>query len=270
MNSTVLLLGPTGTGKELFARALHERSRRHARALVRVNCAARRRPWLKVSSSGTKRGPSPARSQPARAASSWPTAAPSSSTRLVTFRPTSRSSFYASCRKVNSSGSALLDQARGRSRDRRHPPRSRGCGRGRTFRADLYYRLSVYPIHLPSLQQRTEDIPRLVWFFIHRLQGELGRRITKVPQSVMDALQQYSWPGNVRELENVVERAMIASNGETLQLDDTPGSGGWAWRNPPCRTTSMPCSVRTSRRFSHDVVADQRQWQRRRATGCAP
>jgi formate hydrogenlyase transcriptional activator len=89
------------------------------------------------------------------------------------------------------------------------------------FRADLYYRLSVYPIHLPSLQQRAADIPRLVWFFIHRHQRELGRHITKVPQSVMDALQRYSWPGNVRELENVVERAMIASNGDTLQLDGT-------------------------------------------------
>jgi formate hydrogenlyase transcriptional activator len=89
-----------------------------------------------------------------------------------------------------------------------------------TFRADLYYRLSVYPIRLPSLRERCEDIPRLVWFFINRHQRELGRHITKVPQAVMDALQQHAWPGNVRELENVVERAMIASSGETLQLDE--------------------------------------------------
>src|SRR4029453_6930283 len=87
------------------------------------------------------------------------------------------------------------------------------------FRADLYFRLSVYPIHLPSLRERIDDIPRLVWFFIHRHQRDLGRHITKVPQSVMDALQRYAWPGNVRELENVVERAMIASGGDTLQLD---------------------------------------------------
>jgi transcriptional regulator with GAF, ATPase, and Fis domain len=90
-----------------------------------------------------------------------------------------------------------------------------------SFRADLYYRLSVYPICLPSLAERREDIPSLVWFFIHRLQRELNRRITKVPQSVMDTLQDHAWPGNVRELENVVERAMIASSGDTLQLDDT-------------------------------------------------
>jgi DNA-binding NtrC family response regulator len=64
-----------------------------------------------------------------------------------------------------------------------------------------------------------DDIPRLVWFFIHRHQRDLGRHIKKVPQSLMNALQQYAWPGNVRELENVVERAMIASDGDTLQLD---------------------------------------------------
>ena len=79
----------------------------------------------------------------------------------------------------------------------------------------------MYPIRLPSLCDRSDDIPRLVWFFIHRRQREVGRRITKVPDSVMSALQRYAWPGNIRELENVVERAMIASNGDTLQLDDT-------------------------------------------------
>ena len=88
------------------------------------------------------------------------------------------------------------------------------------FRADLFYRLSVYPIRLPSLRERSEDIPRLVWYFIHRHQRELGRQITKVPQRVMQALQNHSWPGNIRELENVVERAMIASDGDTLYLND--------------------------------------------------
>jgi formate hydrogenlyase transcriptional activator len=91
------------------------------------------------------------------------------------------------------------------------------------FRADLYYRLSVFPIYLPALRERREDIPRLVWFFIHRHQRDLGRRITKVPQAVMHVLQQHAWPGNVRELENIVERAMIRSSDETLQLDDALG-----------------------------------------------
>ena len=117
------------------------------------------------------------------------------------------------------------------------------------FRADLYYRLSVYPIRLPSLRERPEDIPRLVWFFIHRHQRELGRQITKVPQSVMDALQRYAWPGNVRELENVVERAMIASTGDTLQLDEPLRVRPAEPRpRPTRRTISTPCSARTSRR----------------------
>jgi transcriptional regulator with GAF, ATPase, and Fis domain len=89
------------------------------------------------------------------------------------------------------------------------------------FRADLYYRLSVYPIRLPSLQERPEDIPRLIWFFIHRHQRGLERHITRVPQAIVEALQRYAWPGNVRELENVIERAMIASTGDVLQLDDS-------------------------------------------------
>jgi transcriptional regulator with GAF, ATPase, and Fis domain len=92
------------------------------------------------------------------------------------------------------------------------------------FRADLFYRLSVFPIQLPALRERTEDIPALVWFFIHRHQRELERRITKVPQTVMSALQQHAWPGNIRELENVVERAMIRTNGDTLVLDDAAGT----------------------------------------------
>jgi transcriptional regulator with GAF, ATPase, and Fis domain len=88
------------------------------------------------------------------------------------------------------------------------------------FRADLYYRLSVFPIALPSLRDRVEDIPQLVWHFIRRHERALGRRITHIPPSVMQVLQRHDWPGNVRELENVIERAMIRSSEGTLQLDD--------------------------------------------------
>jgi len=91
------------------------------------------------------------------------------------------------------------------------------------FRADLFYRLNVFPITLPPLRERAGDIPRLVWFFINQRQRALNRRFTKVPSSVMFALQQRAWPGNVRELQNVVERAMIHSTGDTLWLDEEPG-----------------------------------------------
>jgi formate hydrogenlyase transcriptional activator len=91
------------------------------------------------------------------------------------------------------------------------------------FRADLYYRLNVFPIVLPPLRERLEDFPRLVWYFVNRRQRALNRRFTCIPRSVFAALEQHSWPGNVRELENVIERAMIHSTGEILMLDPGPG-----------------------------------------------
>ena len=186
MNSTVLLLGETGTGKELFARALHDRSRRHARALVRVNCAALPPSLIESELFGHERG---------------------AFTGAVSMR---QGRF-----EIADGGTIFLDeigdlplelQAKllrviqegefervGSSRTRKvdvrvitatHRNLEQEVAEGR-FRADLFYRLSVFPINLPALRERTEDIPALVWFFIHRHQRELERRITKVPQAVM-------------------------------------------------------------------------------------
>jgi transcriptional regulator with GAF, ATPase, and Fis domain len=87
------------------------------------------------------------------------------------------------------------------------------------FRVDLFYRLSVFPITLPPLRERPEDIPLLVWHLIARKQVKLGRSIKKVPDRMMRAFVAYTWPGNVRELENVVERALIMTSGTTLVAD---------------------------------------------------
>jgi len=86
------------------------------------------------------------------------------------------------------------------------------------FRKDLYYRLNVFPIHLPPLRERPEDIPPLVWAFVRQYEGKMGRRIDRIPRSCMDALLRYPWPGNVRELRNLIERALIVSKSKTLDL----------------------------------------------------
>ena len=93
-----------------------------------------------------------------------------------------------------------------------------------SFRPDLFYRLSVFPILMPSLRERREDVPLLVGYFITKKQGPLGKRIEKVQNETMEALKAYDWPGNVRELENVIERAMILSPGSTLILGESLGT----------------------------------------------
>lgn len=89
-----------------------------------------------------------------------------------------------------------------------------------TFRADLFYRLGVFPIHMPPLRDRQNDIALLVWYFVERLRTRLGKTIESIPDEVMHRLRAYDWPGNIRELENTIERAMILSPGRTLELAD--------------------------------------------------
>jgi formate hydrogenlyase transcriptional activator len=86
------------------------------------------------------------------------------------------------------------------------------------FREDLYYRLSVFPIRVPPLRDRSEDIPLLVWAFLEEFSTRMGKKITQVPRKTMDALQRHSWPGNVRELRNVIEHGAIITSGDTLRI----------------------------------------------------
>jgi formate hydrogenlyase transcriptional activator len=223
-DASVVLLGETGTGKELFARAVHRRSIRRDRPFVRVNCAALPPTLIESELFGHERGAftgavatRQGRFELAHKGTIFldeigdlPTEVQAKLLRVLQ---------EGEFERVGSSQSRKVDV---RVVAATHHNLEAAVSEGR-FRSDLYYRLNVFPIALPPLRDRLDDIPRLVWFFINQRQRALGRRFTKIPPSVFAALQQHSWPGNVRELHNVIERAMIHSSGDTLRLDDGPG-----------------------------------------------
>lgn len=110
------------------------------------------------------------------------------------------------------------------------------------FREDLFYRLNVFPIFSPPLRHRKEDIPLLVWHFIRKYEVKMGREIKNVPQKVTEALMEYDWPGNIRELENIVERALILSQGDTLSYGDWVPSAKQITEEQPEKTSSLVMS----------------------------
>jgi formate hydrogenlyase transcriptional activator len=220
-DATVLLMGDTGTGKELFARALHERSPRRQRTLVSVNCAALPPTLIESELFGHERGAF--------------TGAVAS--RHGRFELADRGTLFldeigdlplelqAKLLRVLQEGEfERLGSSQTRKTDIRLIAAThrdlQAMAAADKFRTDLLYRLNVFPIRVPTLRERRDDIPRLVWYIIHRRQRALRRAITKVPPAVIEMLQGYDWPGNVRELENVIERAMIRSPGDTLMLHE--------------------------------------------------
>ena len=226
-DATVLLTGDTGTGKELFARALHARSARRQRALVSVNCAALPPTLIESELFGHERGAFTGAIGP----------------RQGRFEIADRGTLFLDeigdlplelqsklLRVIQEGEFERLGSSQSRKVDTRlivatHRDLGEMAASGR-FRMDLLYRLNVFPIRVPTLRERRDDIPRLVWYIIHRRQRPLRRTITKVTDSVMEMLQAYDWPGNVRELENVIERAMIRSSGDTLMLYEALNSRG--------------------------------------------
>jgi transcriptional regulator with GAF, ATPase, and Fis domain len=219
-DAPVLVLGETGTGKGLVARAIHDRSARGARPLVTVNCAALPPTLIDSELFGYEKGAftgaiarTPGRFEVA-----------DHGTLLLDEIGELPLDLQAKLLRVLQTGEF---ERLGSSKTLRVDVRlvaatnrdlEREVREGR-FRADLFYRLSVFPLTLPPLRDRPEDIPLLVWHYIARRQAPLGRRIERVPERVMRAFCAYSWPGNIRELENVVERALILSDGPTLATD---------------------------------------------------
>ena len=219
--TTVLLLGETGTGKEILAEAIHRRSGRRHRMLVKVNCAALPPTLVESELFGHEKGAFTG----ATAAKAGRFELADGGTLLLDeigdlpleLQPKLlRVLQDRTVRRVGGDAAREVD-VRVVAATNRDLPRAVAEGR---FRDDLYYRLGVFPILLPPLRDRREDIPLLAWAMIERLQARLGRRITRVPRPVMDRLVGYAWPGNVRELENVIERALILSPGPVLQVED--------------------------------------------------
>lgn len=216
----VLVLGETGTGKGLVARAIHERSPRSSRPLVTVNCAALPPTLIDSELFGFEKGAFTGAL--ARTAGRFEVA--DRGTLLLDEIGELPLDLQAKLLRVLQSGEF---ERLGSSKTLRVDVRliaatnrdlEKEVREGR-FRADLFYRLSVFPLTLPPLRNRPEDIPLLVWHHIARRQAPLGRRIGRIPERMMRALMAYSWPGNIRELENVVERALILSDGATLAAD---------------------------------------------------
>jgi DNA-binding NtrC family response regulator/HAMP domain-containing protein len=221
-DSTVLILGETGTGKEMIARAIHKRSGRSSRAFIRVNCAAippalmaselfghekgsftgatqRRLGRFELADGGTifldEVGELPAETQ-------------SALLRVLQEREFER---------VGGTHSVSVD-VRILSATNRDLKAAVQAG---TFRQDLFYRLNVFPIRVPSLRERADDIPLLVEYLIARYANKAGKRIKNIDKKTMELLQAYQWPGNVRELQNVVERAVVLCEEETFSVDET-------------------------------------------------
>jgi len=127
-----------------------------------------------------------------------------------------------------------------------------------SFREDLYYRIGVFPIQLPPLRERPEDIPLLAWYFITKYRGVLGKSIDRMPQETMDYLVSYDWPGNVRELDNVIERAMILSHGTSLRIEE---AGTTSWPNKESLSPPEPKRLDQLERAHIMAVLEECGWK---------
>jgi len=220
-DSTVLLLGETGTGKELIARAIHQLSPRKERPLIKVNCGAIAPGLVESELFGHERGAFTGALQ--RRAGRFELAnngtlfldeigelPPASQTRLL--RVLQEQEFE----RVGGSQPIRVD-VRLIAATNRDLEAEVAAGR---FRADLFYRLNVFPARVPPLRERTDDIPHLVKHFIAHEQRRLGKTIEGVSREGMERLRRYSWPGNIRELQNVIERACVLAGGPVLAVPE--------------------------------------------------
>ena len=229
--TTVLILGETGTGKELIARAIHDASPRKARPLVKLNCATLHPSLIESELFGHEKGAFTG----ALSRQSGRFEVANGTTLLLDEIGELPLELQGKLLRVLQEGEfERLGSARTVKVDVRIIAATNrdleDDVRKRRFREDLWYRLNVFPITVPPLRERRDDIPLLVHSFVSRFGKKLGKTIKTIPQRAMRELQGYPWPGNVRELENVIERAVINTQGASLRLADrleagrTPGS----------------------------------------------
>jgi PAS domain S-box-containing protein len=260
-DATVLLRGETGTGKELFAAYIHELSSRHARPMVRVNCAAIPATLIESELFGRERGAFTGAL--ARQVGRFELGN-HSTTFLDEIGDLPPEVQLKLLRVLEERTVERLGNPRPITVDTRilaatHRDLEQLTAEG-AFREDLYYRLNVFPIHVPPLRERVEDIPLLLWRFVEEFSRAFGKRIDAIDDESLTLLQEYSWPGNVRELRNVVERAMIVASGRRLTI--TPPSAAPA---PPRHGTKL---VDVEKEHIRGVLAST-GWRIRGAAGAA-
>lgn len=219
-DTSVLITGETGTGKELIARAVHFASRRKDRPLVKVNCAALPAHLIESELFGHEKGAFTGAN--ARQIGRFELA--DGATLFLDEVGELPFELQAKLLRVLQDGEferlgnprTITVDVRVIAATNRDLDAEIRAGR---FRQDLYYRLNVYPLSLPPLRDRPEDIPLLVQAFVQKFNKKLGKQIENIPQHTMTALQKYPWPGNIRELENVIERAVIMTHDKTLRIE---------------------------------------------------
>ena len=221
-DSTVLITGETGTGKELIARAIHRRSQRSSHAFVSVNCAAIPRDLIASELFGHEKGAFTGATQ--RRLGRFESADGGtifldevgelpSETQIALLRVLQEREFQ----RVGGNESLKTDVrvVAATNRDL-HAAITEGH-----FREDLFYRLNVFPLQMPPLRERKEDIPLLVEYFVDRYASKAGKKITGISKKSMELLQSYRWPGNIRELQNVIERSVIICDSENVSIDES-------------------------------------------------
>src|ERR1700732_743345 len=238
-DSTVLLLGETGTGKELIGRAIHDRSRRSPHAFVSANCAAIPASLIASELFGHEKGAFTGATQ--RRLGRFELAEEGTifldevgelpaETQITLLHVLQEREFERVGANLSIRPNARVIAATNRDLEA-------AIIEG-TFRSDLFYRLNVFPIEIPPLRERREDIPLLVEYFIDRYARKAGKNFQAVSKKSLDLLQSYPWPGNIRELQNVIERSVIVCETENFSVDES-----WLSRRPVATAAKVPVDL---------------------------